>query len=122
MIKKMMNEDIEENKRLYQEEKEIKKRNKEKGEKKKKKGEIELVKNEENYDMNSYRNNNANNMKAKEEIKPRYKYAGGNNKRFEFDKKEKEEIITGQKDYNEDINVEEIKKKFLGKKKAKPDN
>ena len=42
----MMNEDIEENKRLYQEEKEIKKRNKEKGEKKKKKGEIELVKNE----------------------------------------------------------------------------
>ena len=43
----MMNEDIEENKRLYQEEKEIKKRNKEKGEKKKKKGEIELVKNEE---------------------------------------------------------------------------
>ena len=34
----------------------------------------------------------------------------------------KEEIITGQKDYNEDINVEEIKKKFLGKKKAKPDN
>ena len=35
----MMNEDIEENKRLYQEEKEIKKRNKEKGE-------IELVKNE----------------------------------------------------------------------------
>ena len=46
----MMNEDIEENKRLYQEEKEIKKRNKEKGEKKKKKGEIELVKNEEEKD------------------------------------------------------------------------
>ena len=42
----MMNEDIEENKRLYEEEKEIKKRNKEKKEKKKKKGEIELVKNE----------------------------------------------------------------------------
>ena len=42
----MMNEDIEENKRLYEEEREIKRKNKEKGEKKKKKGEIELVKNE----------------------------------------------------------------------------
>ena len=49
----MMNEDIENNKRLYEEEKEIKKRNKEKKEKKKKKGEIELVKNEneENDDL-----------------------------------------------------------------------
>ena len=43
----MMNEDIEENKRLYEEEKEIKKRNKENKEKKKKKGEIELVKNDQ---------------------------------------------------------------------------
>ena len=43
----MMNQDIEENKRLYEEEKEIKKRNKENKEKKKKKGEIELVKNEQ---------------------------------------------------------------------------
>ena len=42
----MMNEDIEENKRLYEEEREIKKKKKEKKEKKKKKGEIELVKNE----------------------------------------------------------------------------
>ena len=49
----MMNEDIEENKRLYEEEREIKRKNKEKGEKKKKKGEIELVKNEneENDDL-----------------------------------------------------------------------
>ena len=47
-----------------------------------------VVKKEKNYDMNSYRNNNANNIKEKEEIKPRYKYAGGNNKRFEFDKKD----------------------------------
>ena len=38
----MMNEDIEENKRLYEEEKEIKKINKEKAEKKRKKGEIEF--------------------------------------------------------------------------------
>ena len=43
----MMNQDIEENKRLYEEEKEIKKRNKENKEKKKKKGEIELVKNDQ---------------------------------------------------------------------------
>ena len=49
----MMNEDIEENKRLYEEEREIKKKKKEKKEKKKKKGEIELVKNEneENDDL-----------------------------------------------------------------------
>ena len=49
----MMNEDIEENKRLYEEEREIKKKKKEKKEKKKKKGEIELVKNEneENGDL-----------------------------------------------------------------------
>ena len=49
----MMNEDIEENKRLYEEEREIKRKNKEKGEKKKKKGEIEFVKNEneENDDL-----------------------------------------------------------------------
>ena len=43
----MMNEDIEENKKLYEEEKEIaRKKKKEKKEKKKKKGEIELVKND----------------------------------------------------------------------------
>ncbi len=43
----MMNEDIEENKRLYEEEKELaRKKKKEKKEKKKKKGEIEFVKNE----------------------------------------------------------------------------
>ena len=49
----MMNEDIEENQRLYEEEREIKKKKKEKKEKKKKKGEIELVKNEneENDDL-----------------------------------------------------------------------
>ena len=34
----------------------------------------------------------------------------------------KEEINTEKKNYNDDIDVEEIKKKFLGKKKAKPDN
>ena len=31
----------------------------------------------------------------------------------------KEEINTGKKDYNEEINVEEIKNKFLGKKKKR---
>ena len=31
----------------------------------------------------------------------------------------KEEINTGKKDYNEEINVDEIKKKFLGKKKKR---
>ena len=34
----------------------------------------------------------------------------------------KEEIDTEMKNYNDDIDVEEIKKKFLGKKKKKPDN
>ena len=34
----------------------------------------------------------------------------------------KEEINTEKKDYNADVDVEEIKKKFLGKKKTKPDN
>ena len=34
----------------------------------------------------------------------------------------KEEINTEKKDYNADVDVEEIKKKFLGKKKSKPDN
>ena len=53
----MMNEDIENNKRLYEEEKEIKKRNKEKKEKKKKKGEIELVKNENDEIINEYIDN-----------------------------------------------------------------
>ena len=43
----MMNEDIEQNKKLYEEEKELgRKKKKEKKEKKKKKGEIELVKND----------------------------------------------------------------------------
>ena len=43
----MMNEDIEQNKKLYEEEKELaRKKKKEKNEKKKKKGEIELVKND----------------------------------------------------------------------------
>ena len=34
----------------------------------------------------------------------------------------KEDINTGKKDNNEDINIDELKKKFLGKKKKKPDN
>ena len=34
----------------------------------------------------------------------------------------KEEINTGKKDYNEELNVEEIKKKFLGKKKKRSDD
>ena len=47
----MMNEDIEENKKLYEEEKELaRKKKKEKKEKKKKKGEIELVKNDNDND------------------------------------------------------------------------
>ena len=47
----MMNEDIEENKKLYEEEKELaRKKKKEKKEKKKKKGEIELVKNDNDED------------------------------------------------------------------------
>ena len=58
----MMNEDIEENKRLYEEEKEIKKINKEKAEKKRKKGEIEFVKNDnkDNDDINDDNNLNDN--------------------------------------------------------------
>ena len=47
----MMNEDIEQNKKLYEEEKELaRKKKKEKKEKKKKKGEIEFVKNENDED------------------------------------------------------------------------
>ena len=34
----------------------------------------------------------------------------------------KEDINTGKKDNNEEINIDELKKKFLGKKKKKPDN
>ena len=58
----MMNEDIEENKRLYEEEKEIKKINKEKAEKKRKKGEIEFVKNDnkDNDDIDDDNNLNDN--------------------------------------------------------------
>ena len=49
-----------------------------------------VVKKERNYNINSYRNNNANDIKETEEQKPRYRYLRGYVKRFDAEQKEKE--------------------------------
>ena len=49
-----------------------------------------VVKKERNYNINSYRNNNATDIKETEEQKPRYRYLRGYVKRFDAEQKEKE--------------------------------
>ena len=97
----MMNEDIEENKRLYEEEREIKRKNKEKGEKKKKKGEIELVKNE-NEENDDLINENLDIEEEEEE---------GDDSALYDEEEELEEENQGKKDIslNEDEDEEDIK-------------
>ena len=97
----MMNEDIEENKRLYEEEREIKRKNKEKGEKKKKKGEIELVKNE-NEENDDLINENLDIEEEEEE---------GDDSALYDEEEELEEENEGKKDItlNEEEDEEDIK-------------
>jgi len=97
----MMNEDIEENKRLYEEEREIKRKNKEKGEKKKKKGEIELVKNE-NEENDDLINENLDIEEEEEE---------GDDSALYDEEEELEEENQGKKDIslNEEEDEEDIK-------------
>ena len=98
----MMNEDIEENKRLYEEEREIKRKNKEKGEKKKKKGEIELVKNE-NEENDDLINENLDIEEEEEEE--------GDDSALYDEEEELEEENQGKKDIslNEEEDEEDIK-------------
>lgn len=98
----MMNEDIEENKRLYKEEREIKRKNKEKGEKKKKKGEIELVKNE-NEENDDLINENLDIEEEEEEE--------GDDSALYDEEEELEEENQGKKDIslNEEEDEEDIK-------------
>jgi len=97
----MMNEDIEENKRLYEEEREIKRKNKEKGEKKKKKGEIEFVKNE-NEENDDLINENIDNEEEEEE---------GDDSALYDEEEESEEEMEGKKEIplNEEEDEEDIK-------------
>ena len=97
----MMNEDSEENKRLYEEEREIKRKNKEKGEKKKKKGEIELVKNE-NEENDDLINENLDIEEEEEE---------GDDSALYDEEEELEEENEGKKDItlNEEEDEEDIK-------------
>ena len=99
----MMNEDIEENKRLYEEEREIKRKNKEKGEKKKKKGEIELVKNE-NEENDDLINENLDIEEEEEEEE-------GDDSALYDEEEELEEENEGKKDItlNEEEDEEDIK-------------
>ena len=99
----MMNEDIEENKRLYEEEREIKRKNKEKGEKKKKKGEIELVKNE-NEENDDLINENLDIEEEEEEEE-------GDDSALYDEEEELEEENQGKKDIslNEEEDEEDIK-------------
>ena len=60
-----------------------------------------VVKKERYYNINSYRNNNTNNIKETEEPKPRYKYLRGYVKRFEEEQNEKNNI----KEKEEEVNV-----------------
>ena len=98
----MMNEDIEENKRLYEEEREIKRKNKEKGEKKKKKGEIEFVKNE-NEENDDLINENLDIEEEEEEE--------GDDSALYDEEEELEEENQGKKDIslNEEEDEEDIK-------------
>ena len=100
----MMNEDIEENKRLYEEEREIKRKNKEKGEKKKKKGEIELVKNE-NEENDDLINENLDIEEEEEEEEE------GDDSALYDEEEELEEENQGKKDIslNEEEDEEDIK-------------
>ena len=100
----MMNEDIEENKRLYEEEREIKRKNKEKGEKKKKRGEIELVKNE-NEENDDLINENLDIEEEEEEEEE------GDDSALYDEEEELEEENQGKKDIslNEEEDEEDIK-------------
>ena len=115
----MMNEDIEENKRLYEEEREIKRKNKEKGEKKKKKGEIEFVKNE-NEENDDLINENIDNEEEEEE---------GDDSALYDEEEESEEEMEGKKEIplNEEEDEEDIKDDViinnpLRKEKKKPND
>ena len=67
------------------------------------------VKRERYYNINSYRNNNANNIKETEEPKPRYKYLRGYVKRFEDEQKdndkEKEKENDLKNNQSKEINI-----------------
>ena len=115
----MMNEDIEENKRLYEEEKEIKKKNKEKKEKKKKKGEIELVKNE-NEEKDDLLNENLDIEEEEEENEGDDSELYYEEEESGDEKEEKKDMPLNEED-EEDIKNDVIIKNPLRKEKKKKD-
>ena len=115
----MMNQDIEENKRLYEEEKEIKKKNKEKKEKKKKKGEIELVKNE-NEEKDDLLNENLDIEEEEEENEGDDSELYYEEEESGDEKEEKKDMPLNEED-EEDIKNDVIIKNPLRKEKKKKD-
>ena len=120
----MMNEDIEENKRLYEEEREIKRKNKEKGEKKKKKGEIELVKNEdkENDDL---LNEDLGNEEEEEENEGDDSALYDEEEEFEDEKEEKKDLPLNEEEeeeFKDDIIINNPLRREKKKKEEKKEN
>ena len=120
----MMNEDIEENKRLYEEEREIKRKNKEKGEKKKKKGEIELVKNEdkENDDL---LNEDLGNEEEEEENEGDDSALYDEEEEFEDEKEEKKDLPVNEEEeeeFKDDIIINNPLRREKKKKEEKKEN
>ena len=120
----MMNEDIEENKRLYEEEREIKRKNKEKGEKKKKKGEIELVKNEdkENDDL---LNEDLDNEEEEEENEGDDSALYDEEEEFEDEKEEKKDLPLNEEEeeeFKDDVIINNPLRREKKKKEEKKEN
>ena len=120
----MMNEDIEENKRLYEEEREIKRKNKEKGEKKKKKGEIELVKNEdkENDDL---LNEDLGNEEEEEENEGDDSALYDEEEEFEDEKEEKKDLPLNEEEeeeFKDDVIINNPLRREKKKKEEKKEN
>ena len=121
----MMNEDIEENKRLYEEEREIKRKNKEKGEKKKKKGEIELVKNEDKENDDLLNEDLDNEEEEEEENEGDDSALYDEEEEFEDEKEEKKDLPLNEEEeeeFKDDIIINNPLRREKKKKEEKKEN
>ena len=121
----MMNEDIEENKRLYEEEREIKRKNKEKGEKKKKKGEIELVKNEDKENDDLLNEDSDNEEEEEEENEGDDSALYDEEEEFEDEKEEKKDLPLNEEEeeeFKDDVIINNPLRREKKKKEEKKEN
>ena len=118
----MMNDDIEQNKKLYEEEKELaRKKKKEKNEKKKKKGEIELVKNDNDEDdLSLDKDLDENDEEEENEGDDSELYYDDDDQEDELDEEEENDMPLDESE-EEDLKDDVLIKNPLRKEKKKKD-